>query len=74
LTIERPEIVEALTWLVENGLAKAILTSKGSEIQGMPDVSVVEEDFETYFCITPTGMDLHMSGDGPWPQCDELEP
>lgn len=52
LTIERPEVVETLASLIEDGLAEACLlspTEPGQDIQGMPQLDVVEEFFETYF-------------------------
>jgi hypothetical protein len=74
LIIARPEVVEALTWLVENGLARAYILSGiapySTELQAMPPLDVVEEDFETYFYITPKGTDLHLS-DGSWYPFDE---
>jgi hypothetical protein len=74
LTIERPEVVETPASLIEDGLAKAYLLSPmdpGREVQGMPQLDVVEEFFKTYFYITPKGMSLHLSHDGPWPHCDD---
>ncbi len=70
LAVERPEIVEALAGLIEDGLAKAYLlpgTNRdpfSGELPGMPPMDDVEEDFKTYFYITKKGMDLHLS-DGP---------
>jgi hypothetical protein len=76
-TIERSDIVNALYELIENGLAKAYLlssTDPTQELQGMPPVDVVEEDFKTYFYITKKGMDLHLSDDTWWPFGDEDKP
>jgi hypothetical protein len=78
--IERSEVVNALTTLVEEGLAKAyILAGTGSdpfsgELDGMPPMDVVEEDFKTYFYITKKGMELHLSDDPSWPLDDEGKP
>jgi hypothetical protein len=69
LTIERPEVVDALKGLVEDGLAKA--RAKGEKVEGMPSVDVVEEDFETYFYITKKGMELQLSDDVDWPFDDD---
>jgi hypothetical protein len=79
-TIERSEVVEALTNLVEEGLAKAyVLAGTGSdpfsgELDGMPPMDVVEEDFKTYFYITKKGMEVHLSDDPSWPLDDEGKP
>jgi hypothetical protein len=76
LTVARPEVVEALTWLVGKGLARAyILSGKepySMELQGMPPLDRVEANFETYFYITKKGIDhLQLSDDGSWPLDDE---
>ena len=75
LTVERPEIVEALTGLIEDGLAKAYLLSPtkpfATALEGMPSMDVVEEYFKTYFYITKKGMDFHLSDDSWWPFDDE---
>jgi hypothetical protein len=77
LTIERPEVVEALAGLIEDGLAKAYRLPGPSrdpfsgELKGMPPMDVIEEDFKTYFYITEKGMDLHLSDDTWWPFDDE---
>ncbi len=76
LTVERPEVVNALAALIEDGLAKAYIldaysTDSSPELQGMPPMDVVEEDFKTYFLITKKGMDLHLSEDAWWPFDDE---
>ena len=65
-TIERSDIVDALTELIENGLAKAYLlssTDPAQELKGMPPLDVVEADFKTYFYITRKETDLHLSDD-----------
>jgi hypothetical protein len=67
-TVDRAEVVNALTGLVEEGLAKAyILPGSGrnplsGELSGMPPMDAVEEDFKTYFYITKKGLELHLSG------------
>ncbi len=75
LVIERSEIVDALAGLVKDGLAKAYLLSPyepfSTELQGMPPLDVIEEDFETYFYVTKKGMDLQLSGDPDRPFDDE---
>jgi hypothetical protein len=51
LTIERGEVVDALSALIEDGLAEAYILScrePARELQGMPDIEVPEEYFETY--------------------------
>lgn len=73
-TVERPEIVDALAGLIEDGLAKAyLLSSRGpeQELHGMPPLDVVAENFKTYFYITKKGMDLHLSDDTWWPFDDD---
>jgi hypothetical protein len=68
LTIERSEIVGALASLTADGLAKAYLLSESdTELQGMPPMDIIEEDFKTYFNITKKGMDLHLSDDAECP-------
>jgi hypothetical protein len=66
LTIERSEVVDALAWLIADGMATAYLlssTGPSVELPGMPPVDEVEEYFKTYFYITKKGMDLHLSDD-----------
>ena len=72
LTIERPEVVSALAGLIADGLAKAYLLSGrepfATELQGMPSLDVVEEDFKTYFYPTKKGIDIIQAlDDWPWP-------
>lgn len=73
LTVERSDIVLALTSLVEEGLAKAyLLPGPGpepfaGELPGMPAIDLVEVDFETYFYITEKGMDFHLADNMWWP-------
>jgi hypothetical protein len=82
LTIERSEIVDALSDLVARGLAKGYRLSprpddpSAGELPGMPDLSAVEEDFRTYFYITEAGMAVHRANDDGWPLDDDgnLEP
>ncbi len=74
IAVERDEIVRALGELIADGLAKAYLLSSrepfSTELQGMPPLDVVEEDFKTYFSITKKGMDLHLSDDWPFDDND----
>ena len=72
--LERSEIVKALAGLVEDGLAKAYdlrhLPNRdpfSGELPSMPPLDQVEEDFKTYFYITKSGMDFHLSDDTWWP-------
>jgi hypothetical protein len=80
LATERSEVVDALAGLIENGLAKAyILTATerepfSGELQGMPPMEVIEEDYKTYFYITTKGMDVHLSDDAWWPIDEEGQP
>jgi hypothetical protein len=75
LTIERSEVVDALSRLIEDGLAKAYLLSSRkpftTELDGMPPLEVIEEDFRTYFYITPKGREVHRSDEFEWPFDDE---
>jgi hypothetical protein len=75
--IERADVVEALSTIVRDGLARAaILSSREpfvTDLPSMPPVSLVEENFSTYFYITPKGMDLHLSDDSWWPFQDEQD-
>jgi len=77
LTIERCEIVAALAWLIENGLARAYLLScfepYATELKGMPSVDQVEEDFETYFYITKKGLEHHFVVDRSWWPFDDQD-
>ena len=73
LTIQRPEVVEGLRRLVSAGLAKAYELSARRdplELDGMPPLDVVEEDFTTYFYVTKKGMDFH-EADGTWWTLDD---
>ena len=75
MTIKRQEIVNALGGLIQDGLAKAYLLSArepySTELQGMPSLEVVEEDFQTYFYITKKGVDVLLDGRIEWPFDDE---
>ncbi|MEO8050937.1 MAG: hypothetical protein ABI833_11020 [Acidobacteriota bacterium] len=76
-SIERSEIVNALGELVVGGLAKAYLLSGYSrdpfsgELEGMPPVGVVEENFKTYSYVTKKGLDFHRSDETWWPFDEE---
>jgi len=80
LVIERREIVDALAGLMQDGLAKAYLLSPfepfSTELEGMPPLDVIEQDFETYFYVTKKGKELAAFGDARWPFDDlgELRP
>ena len=37
------------------------------ELEGMPSLEVIEENFETYFYVTKKGMDLQLSDRPGWP-------
>lgn len=76
LSIQRQEVVDALKVLVGDGLAKAYDLFGAQhpfegEIQGMPPLDAVEEDFRTYFLITKKGMDFHESDQTWWPLNDD---
>lgn len=72
--IERSEIVKALGELVASGLAKGFLLSDAPvELQSMPSLEVVEEDFTTYFYVTKNGRDAQLSDEW-WPFDDDGEP
>jgi hypothetical protein len=78
LTIERPEVVEALALLTEGGLATAhrLPAPNGDPFSGellpcMPPMGVIEEDFKSYFYRTEKGLELHLSDDTWWPFDDE---
>lgn len=74
LTVERTEVIDALTGLVQDGLAKAYELSPAAEspfhgeLPGMP--SDVDSESSMYFYITPAGMDVHLADDW-WPFDDE---
>jgi hypothetical protein len=75
LAIERHEVVEALRVLVEAGWAKAYdFSASGNdplELDEMPLLDLVEEDFKTYFCVTKKGMDRHEADGSWWPLDDK---
>ena len=75
--VQRPQVVDALAGLIKDGLAKAFLLSgkePARELQGMPPLEVVEEDFKTYFYITDKGRAMHLSHDDSWPFDDDGNP
>jgi hypothetical protein len=75
--VERSDIVGALAELIKDGLAKAYLlstTEPAKELQSMPSLDVVEENFKTYFYITKKGMDFLRSDDTWWPFDDDGKP
>ena len=75
LVIERSDIVSALAVLIKDGLAKAYLLSPfhpPEELQSMPLLEVIEENFETYFYITKKGIEVHLSDDSWWPSTDDI--
>jgi len=78
LSIDRSEISDALRSLVGDGLAKAYLLSGkepfSTEIQGLPALDVVEENFKTYFYITEKGNAFQLSDNTWWPFDDEGNP
>ncbi len=73
LTIQRHEIVDAMRALVDAGLAKAYdLSVSGrdpfsGELQRMPSLDVVEEEFRTYFYVTKKGMNFRGADATWWP-------
>lgn len=71
LTIRRHDVIKALRNLVEAGLAKAYELSArdpfSREIEGMPQLDVVEEGFKTYFYVTKKGMAFHEADRSWWP-------
>jgi hypothetical protein len=64
--------VDALAKLIRQGLAKAYLLSGREpfavELDQMPALDVIEEDFRTYFLATRKGIDFHCSDDTWWPE------
>jgi|SRR5580692_5909154 hypothetical protein len=77
IIVERSEIVKELGELVARGMAKAYLLSSREpfsvELEGMPPLDIVEENFETYFYPTKKGMDFHLSNHTWWPLDDDDE-
>ena len=79
LTIQRPEVVESLRALVEARLAKAYDLFPGigdpfsCELQGMPPLDILEQDFRTYFYMTKEGVAFHESDGTWWPLDDNDE-
>jgi hypothetical protein len=68
LTVTRPEILDALSELVADDLAKAWLlsTEPPSGLEGMPPSDVVDDEF-THFYNTKKGMEFHLADDRWWP-------
>jgi hypothetical protein len=76
LTIERPEVVDALSSLVADALAEACILDPFSgklQLPEMPPMEEVEEYFKTYFFATKKGMDLHLSDRDWFPLDDDGE-
>jgi hypothetical protein len=77
MTIRRSDVVDALRALLGAGLAKAYeLLATGrdpfsGEIKGMPPLSVVEENYKTYFYATKEGLAFHAADATWWPLDDE---
>ena len=71
ITVNRSDIVDALSCLIAKGLVNGYILSGrppfAAKIEGMPDVSQIEENFRTYFTCTDEGMNLHLSDDSWWP-------
>jgi len=69
-TIDRSEVVQELAGLVADGLAKAhnlsALQPHVTELDGMPPLDAIEDDFKTYFLATRKGIDLQTSDDSWW--------
>jgi hypothetical protein len=65
--VARTEMVNALTALVEEGLAKAYMLSCTQpfsvELETMPVLDVIEEYYSTYFLATQRGIELHVAYD-----------
>lgn len=81
-SVERAEIVQTVSELVKEGLAKAYDLSGNKrdpfsgELPGMPPVDIVEEYFKTYFYPKKKGMDFHRSDDtwSPFDDDDNVVP
>lgn len=65
--VERADIVDALTKLVNDGLANAYHLPNQHELGIMPSLDVIEEDFATYFLRTKKGLEFHRSDSTWWP-------
>jgi hypothetical protein len=69
LTIERFDVVEALQKLIAQGLEKAYVLPGPAknpfpgELEGMPSLEIVEENFRAYFYATRMGIGLQLSND-----------
>jgi hypothetical protein len=65
--VARTEMVNALTALVEEGLAKAYMLSCTQpfsvELETMPVLDVIEEYYSMYFLATQRGIELHVAYD-----------
>jgi hypothetical protein len=79
LVIERPEIVRALTELVEGGLAKAYRlhgdgrTDFAEEMERRPSLDEMEDPRGPWFYITEAGRNVHRAEYQGWPFDDEGE-
>jgi hypothetical protein len=76
VVVERSDIVNALAELIESGLAKAYLLSSSGpaeDLPCMPPLDVIEDDFKTYFYITPKGLECHLSDTTRFPFEDERD-
>lgn len=71
LTIKRTEVIAALEKLIALGLVRAYDLSCrpgcSAELDGMPGIMTIEEDFRTYFLATDEGIELQLSDDTWWP-------
>ena len=69
--IERQEVIKVLRDLVSEGFAHAYLLSSfeplAVKLDSMPSLEEVEEDFKTYFLITPAGREFDRSDESWWP-------
>jgi hypothetical protein len=76
MKVTRAEVVTALRGLVGDGFAKAYTLSGrmrdpfAGELKSMPAIDEPEEDFSTYFYVTPEGLALH-EADGSWYPFDD---
>jgi hypothetical protein len=72
VTVQRSDVVEALSTLVHAGMAKVYdLSAPGGdpfngELPSVPPLDVIEEDFRTYCFVTKKGLEFHLS-DPSWP-------
>ena len=66
--------MDGLRELVSAGLAKAYEFSPwrdALELDGMPPLDAVEEDFKTYFYVKKKGMNFHEADATWWPLDDD---